>query len=103
MYALLITFTLGLGMRSTAEKLADQFAPAHRTAKGFKSQTFLGDDTDDEEARLVQFFKDQGLKVYKPDVEAFRKIAKPQLEKALSGIVKGPPSIRLFEVYEPKA
>lgn len=29
----------------------------------------------DEEARLVQFFKDQGLKVYKPDVDAFRKFA----------------------------
>lgn len=29
----------------------------------------------DEEARLVQFFKDQGLKVYKPDVDAFRKYA----------------------------
>src|SRR5690606_33378647 len=26
----------------------------------------------DEEARLVQFFKDQGLKVYEPDVAAFR-------------------------------
>jgi len=29
----------------------------------------------DEEARLVQFFKDEGLKVYEPDVEAFRKHA----------------------------
>ena len=28
-----------------------------------------------EEDRLVQFFKDQGLKVYTPDVEAFRKFA----------------------------
>ena len=96
MYALLITFTLGLGMRSTAEKLADQFAPAHRTAKGFKSQTFLGDDTDGVYGSVT-------LWESKEDVEAFRKIAKPQLEKALSGIVKGPPSIRLFEVYEPKA
>ncbi len=26
-----------------------------------------------DEAQLVQFFKDQGLKVYKPDVDAFRK------------------------------
>lgn len=29
----------------------------------------------DEEARLVQFFKDQGLKVYEPDVSAFRTYA----------------------------
>lgn len=29
----------------------------------------------DEEARLVQFFKDQGLKVYEPDIDAFRQHA----------------------------
>ena len=29
----------------------------------------------DSEAKLVQFFKDHGLKVYKPDLEAFRKYA----------------------------
>ena len=29
----------------------------------------------DEEARLVQFFKDQGLKVYEPDLAAFRQYA----------------------------
>lgn len=29
----------------------------------------------DEEARLVQFFKDKGLKVYEPDVAAFRNFA----------------------------
>jgi TRAP-type C4-dicarboxylate transport system substrate-binding protein len=29
----------------------------------------------DEEARLVQFFKDQGLKVYEPDLGAFREHA----------------------------
>ena len=29
----------------------------------------------DEESRLVQFFKDQGLKVYEPDVAAFRDYA----------------------------
>lgn len=32
----------------------------------------------DEEARLVQFFKDQGLKVYEPDVAAFREHAQKQ-------------------------
>ena len=45
MYALLLLFALGPGMRSTAEKLGDQFAPAHRAAKGFKTETFLVDDT----------------------------------------------------------
>lgn len=45
MYALLLLFPLGAGMRSTAEKLGDQFSPVHRTAKGFKTETFLVDDT----------------------------------------------------------
>ena len=96
MYAHLVIFVLGPGMGSTAEKLADQFAPAYRTVKGFKSITFLGDDTTGEYGSL-------SLWESKEDLEAFRKVAGSQLEKALSGIVKGPPSIRLFEVYEPKA
>jgi tripartite ATP-independent transporter DctP family solute receptor len=36
----------------------------------------------DEEARLVQFFKDQGLKVYEPDVAAFRKHAQEMYLKS---------------------
>ncbi len=32
----------------------------------------ISDDVEKKEAELVQFFKDKGLKVYKPDVEAFR-------------------------------
>ncbi|MCB2100279.1 MAG: TRAP transporter substrate-binding protein DctP [Rhodobacterales bacterium] len=37
------------------------------------------------EAELVQFFKDQGLKVYKPDLDAFRKFAqKKYLESDFS-------------------
>lgn len=32
----------------------------------------------DEEARLVQFFKDEGLQVYEPDVAAFRSYAQQQ-------------------------
>jgi len=95
MYALLLLFALGPGMRSTAEKLGDQFAPAHRAAKGFKTETFLVDDTAGEYGSLT-------LWESKEDIEAFRKAAGPQLAKALSGIAKGPPSTRLFEVYEPK-
>jgi len=39
----------------------------------------------DEEARLVQFFKDQGLKVYEPDLAAFRDYAqKKYLESELA-------------------
>ncbi len=95
MYALLLLVLVGPGMRSTAEKLCDQFSPIHRAAKGFKSKIFLADDTAGEYGSLT-------LWESKEDIEGFRKAAGPQLQKALSGFAKGPPSSRLFEVYGPK-
>ena len=96
MYARLTMFTLGPGMRSTMEKLTDQFASVLKTLKGFKSATFFGDDTVGECGCL-------SLWESKEDVEAAGTALGPKLEQALSGIVKGPPTRRLFEVYEPKA
>ena len=96
MYAQLYMFTLGPGMRSTAEKIADQFASKHKTIKGFKSVTYIGDETVGEYGSL-------SLWESKEEVEAAGEVFGPQIEQALSGIVKGPPTRRLFEVYEPKA
>jgi len=96
MYAQWVMFTLGPGTRSTAEKLADQFAPVLRTLKGFKSVTFIGDDSVGEYASL-------SLWESKEDAEAAAAATGPRLEEALSGIVKGPPTRRLFEVYELEA
>ena len=96
MYARLVMFTLGAEMRSTAEKLGDQFASVFKTLKGFKSATFLADDTASEYGCL-------SLWESKEDAEAASTVIRPQLEQALSGIAKGPPTVRLFEVYEPKA
>ncbi len=96
MYARLVLFTLGPGTRSTAEKLDDQFAALLRARKGFKSVTFLADDTVGEYGAFV-------LWESKEDAEAAFEALNPQLEKALTGIVKGPPTTRLFEVVEPKA
>ena len=96
MYARLVLFTLGPGTRSTAEKLVDQFAPLLRAWKGFKSATFLADDTAGEYGTLV-------LWESKEDAEAAFEALNPQMEKALTGIVKGPPTLSLFEVLEPKA
>lgn len=92
MYAQLLMFTLGPGTRSAAEKLADQFAPAHRAAKGYKGVTFFADYTIGEYGSFT-------LWESKEDLEAFRNIAIPKLEDALSGIT---PSVRTFEVYEPQ-
>ena len=96
MYARLVLFTLGPGTRSTAEKLADQFAPALRAQKGFKTVTFIGDDAVGEYGGL-------SLWESKEDAEAAAAALDSRLEQALTDIVKGPPTRRLFEVYEPNA
>ena len=96
MYATLLTLTLGPGMRSAGEKLADQFAPALRTLKGFKGVTFFGDETTGEYGSLT-------LWETKEDAEAAAAVTGPKLEQAVSGIAKAPPTRRFFEVYESKA
>ena len=96
MHALLLLFPLGPGMRSVAEELGDRFSPLHKSARGFKGETFLVDDAAGEYGSLT-------LWASREDVEAFRQAAGPRLQEALAGIAQGPPTIRLFEVYEPKA
>jgi heme-degrading monooxygenase HmoA len=96
MYATFVMFTLGPETRSTAEKLTEQFAPVIRGLKGFKSITFLGDDAVGEYASVTIYES-------KEDAEAAIAATDPRLEEALKDIVKGPPTRRLFEVFEPKA
>ena len=96
MYAQLLTLTLGQGMRSAGEKLADQFAPTLRAMQGFKTVTFFGDETTGEYGSLT-------LWETKEDAEAAAAVMGPKLEQAVSGIAKAPPTRRFFEVYEPKA
>ena len=96
MHARLVMFTLGPGSRSRAEQTADQFASALRGLRGFQSVTFFADDTVGEYGAL-------SLWESKEDIEAAAAALDPRLNEALSGIVKGPPIFRLFEVYEPKA
>ncbi len=96
MHASLLMLTLGPGMRSAGEKLADQFATVLKTLKGFKGVTFLADDTAGEYVSLT-------LWESKEDRDAAIAVVDPQLKQASSSIVKGPPTRRFFEVYEPKA
>ena len=96
MYARLVMFTLGPGTRPAGEKLAEQFAPALKAMKGFKSVTFFLDDTVGEYGAL-------SLWESKEDAEAAMAALDPQLQQALTDIVQGSPTLGLFEVYEPKA
>jgi len=67
----LIGFDLFVVSKQTWDSLTDaqrqKLEGEARKAIDWSTQKHL-----DEEARLVQFFKDQGLKVYEPDVAAFR-------------------------------
>jgi len=96
MYAQLVIIALGPGMRPTAEKLADQFAPVVKAQKGFKSITFLGDEE-------VGEYGSFSLWETKEDAEADAAVTNPQLEIILRDIAKAPPTRRFFEVYEAKA
>ncbi len=96
MYAQYLMLKLGPGMQPVGEKLADQFNPVFKAAKGYNGSTFFGDYTAGEYGLLA-------LWQTKEDYEAFQKVARPKFEQAVAGIAKEPPFIKLFEVYEPKA
>jgi len=95
MYAQLFTFNLGPGMRSKAEEIADKSLPMYKGMKGFKSITFIGDEEVGEYSALSIWDSIE-------DMKAAGETMGPATEKALRGIVKGAPTRRVFEVYEPK-
>ena len=94
MYAELVMINLGPGMRSLAEKVADQLAPIYRTMKGFKGVVFIGDIEPGEYGSL-------SLWDSKDDAEALSGTVKRQLERIIGHVPKqGPGTRRIFEVYE---
>ncbi|MFC1947948.1 antibiotic biosynthesis monooxygenase family protein [Chloroflexota bacterium] len=95
MYAQLVMFPLGQGMRSEAEQIADKFYALHKDIKGFRSATFLGDDANGNYGSLTTWETPEEL-------QAAGDILRPKLQEALSGIAKGAPTVQIFEVYEPK-
>ncbi|MFQ5912566.1 MAG: antibiotic biosynthesis monooxygenase family protein [Nitrospinota bacterium] len=96
MYARLAIIPVESGMRSRMQKLDDQVATLYKAQKGFKSVTFLEDDAVDEHGSF-------SLWETKEDAEAAGAIGVSVLRENASDILKGPPTIRWFEVYEPKA
>ena len=91
----LLLMEFGAGVRSAGEKIADQFAPMYKTMKGHKSSTFFANYETGECGSL-------SLWESKEDAEAASAIMRPKLMEAAGGILKGPPTIKTFELYEPK-
>ena len=96
MYARIVLFTLGSGMRSTAEEIADELIPAIKAQQGCDAAMSLIDDEAGEYGLVV-------LWASKEDAEVAAKVMGPRLRSALEGIATEPPTIRLMEVYEPAA
>lgn len=94
MYARLIMFTLGKEKRPIAERMADQFLTAMKSLQGFKNATFIVDEGVGEYGALSMWDS-------RANAEAAGKALAPAFQQALQGIAQGPPTLRIFEVYEP--
>ena len=95
MYARFSLFTLGPGMRSKAEEIVGEIIPKIKAQKGFKSINFLGEDETGEYGAFI-------LWETKENGEAAKEALFPILQSKLTGIAKGLPILKLFEVIEPK-
>jgi heme-degrading monooxygenase HmoA len=95
MYGRLVMVKLVSGARPTVEQLADEISPILRNMKGFKGLTIIIDEERDEYGSL-------SIWETREDAEAVTAVTGPQLTHALSDVAKGPPTIRIFDIYEPK-
>jgi TRAP-type C4-dicarboxylate transport system substrate-binding protein len=74
----LTSHLIGFDLFVVSKETWDALSAEQRQKLESEAQKAIGWSTQkhlDEEARLVQFFKDQGLKVYEPDLAAFRQYA----------------------------
>ena len=94
MFARLVLFKFGPGMRSAAEELAGDLAPQIRGLRGCKSVTVFGDDSDGQYGLLVLWESQE-------DADAAASVIAPQLEAHLEGKVTEETTQRLFTVIEP--
>jgi hypothetical protein len=93
-YVRLVQFNLGPGKRSAAEAIADKVIPAIRKQPGCERCEFITDDEAGDYGIVVHWASRQAA-------DTAASVITPILMPALSA-AKGTPSIRLFEVYEPK-
>lgn len=90
----LVQFSLGPGKRSVAEAIANKVVPAIRRQKGCDRCEFFADNEAGDYGIVVLWASKQAA-------DAAASVIGPILMPALTE-AKGAPSIRLFDVYEPK-
>ncbi len=94
-YARLTLVTLGPGQRATAEALAEGMVPLVKAEPGNQGVTFLMDEENGEYGAFL-------LWDTKEHAEAAKEKMFPILMSKVGEIVKGQPTLKLFEVYEVK-
>ena len=95
MYARLFQFNLGPGSWDESAKLADQFAPIFSTLEGLKSVTFFGDADSGEYGTFSLWETEEAA-------EASRQALGEVFQEAVGNKLKGPPTVKTMEVYEPR-
>ncbi len=91
MFARLVLFKFGPGMREAADALAADLGPQIRGLSGFQSVTFFGDDTDGQYGLFV-------LWESREDADVAADVIAPQLMSHLEGKVTEKPTRRLYDV-----
>ncbi|MFC1956335.1 hypothetical protein ACFLWZ_07485 [Chloroflexota bacterium] len=93
MYAEWLMFHTEPRMFQTAAKILPRFASLHESLKGFKNQTFVGNDETGDYGCLSVWESEE-------DLDIAMKTCVPEFEKAISNIVKETHTINAFKVFE---
>jgi len=96
MYARLIKMNLGPNDRAVAESLADAAAKLYRASPGFKSIAFIVNEPAGEYGSFSVWES-------KEAVEAASAKVQPLIKDKVGALLKNPPVVTAFEVYEPKS
>ena len=91
MFARLVLFKFGSGMREAADALSADLGPQIRALSGCQSATFFGDDTDGQYGIFILWNSQESA-------DAAAEVIAPQLMEHLGGKVTEEPSRRLYSV-----
>lgn len=94
MYARLVTLALEPGSLSMAEDLADRAGSIMKTLEGFEDVTFFSNDAAGEYGSFSLWHT-------KANAEAVSQVTDLHIREAVGKIMKQPPAVHIFQVYEP--